>query len=292
MTNKVIEIPVSTLDSLITGGKYRLRYRIKSKNGLGTSAWSSIKTISYPGANNNLSGQPSSFYELYLNASYRPFLSSDPHLNSPAEAYTVATVQNGNTTWFNYSGGDANWINSSIKSDEQDTGVYRYSWDALPEWAGVALKFDVYLSVKNLTNTTWTEFVFVGSTTNNSINFNVPRMTTQSIQAAVFLSSTPKLTSIANETAEVTLVSISPEFYTYYSATGTLGTVTGTAPYVSTITGLTGVPTGKSITGRKIFASGSRFGTGSVTVASTTSTTIVVHSTSALTAGAITNIRL
>ncbi len=72
MANKIIKIAVKDIDGLQSNGEYRLRYRIKSKDGTRKSEWSDIANLSYP-LNDN--GQVSSFYELYVSPYERPNLS-------------------------------------------------------------------------------------------------------------------------------------------------------------------------------------------------------------------------
>jgi len=173
---------------------------------------------------------------------------------------------------------------------QDDTGIYTYTW-TIPATLQINKTFDIYLSWK-YTATGWSDWQYAGTTTENTFSFSEPATDVQYVQAAVFLSSNPKLTNIYGEQAERTFVSISPAYSTYYDAGGNLGTVTGSGPYFSTISGLSNVPSG--INGRRIFATGSRWGSGAVTVQSTDTAadTIRVSSTALLTAGAITDIRL
>lgn len=280
MANKIVKIPVSKIDGLRSDGSYLLRYRVKSKDGILFSEWSEPYRLYFP---TNGSNQVSSFYEVYLQTG-RPLLETssiaptDPHPSSPYDLTVVTALMD-----------STKYISSEISASTEAPGSYTYKWK-IPN-TPTRQSFDVYLSWKDSFGV-WQNWSYIGTTSSDSISFNKPDDTYQAVQAAVFLSGTNKLTNIFNNQGEVTFISISKEYSTYYSATGTLGTVSGTAPYASTITGLTGVPTGNSITGRRIFATGTRFGTGAVTVASTTATSITVHSTAALTAGAITNIKL
>lgn len=277
MANKIIKIAVKDIDGLKTGGEYELRYRIKSKDGTRKSEWSDITNLSYP-LNDN--GQVSSFYELYVSPYDRPNLSdgagADPH---PSNSYVVETVNP--------------VITSSIVPPSDDSGIYTYSWGSVAEYP-VTQKFDVYLSWKS--GSTWLDWTFAGTTTSNNFSFKKPNSTYQYVQAAVFLSSYPKLTNIYGPLAETTFVSIANRISTYYSATGSVTStgVTGAPPYRTTITGLSGLPSTKDISGRKVFATdnGGSLGVGSVTADSVSGTTLTVTSTTALTVGAVTDVRL
>lgn len=281
MANKIITIPVSDIDGLQSTGAYRLRYRIKSKDGIRKSEWSDLATLSYP---LNGSGQVSSFYEMYVPPYQRPSLSStsldDPH---PSNAYAVTDVS--------YLIGTG-YITSTIKSSEDDSGVYTYSWSGVEDYP-VAKNFDVYLSWKTSAGT-WSNWSLAGTTTSTEFSFKKPVATHQYVQAAVFLSSYPKLTNIFGYLGEITFVSISPAFSTYYDASATVGTPSGTGPYRATITGLTSLPSTSVISGRRVFATADvgNFGTGAVTVVSTSGTSMVVTSPNTLVAGAVVDVRL
>lgn len=284
MANKIIKIAVKDIDGLRSGGEYELRYRIKSKDGSRKSEWSDITNLSYP-LNNN--GQVSSFYELYVPPyGARPILddgsNSDPH---PSTAYNVATV----TSALDVS----TYITSSIVPPSDDSGIYTYSWGSVADYP-VAQKFDVYLSWKS--TTAWSGWTFAGTTTANNFSFKKPDSTYQYVQAAVFLSSYPKLTNIYGHLAETTFVSISPALSTYASSTtGTVGSISGAGPYRATITGLTDLPATSVISGRRVFATAGtgNFGSGAVTVVSTSGgTSMIVTSPNTFGAGTVTDVRL
>jgi hypothetical protein len=288
LANQIIRIPVSEVDALITGGQYRLRYRIKSKDGTQVSQWSPIKTVSFP-SDTSPSGIRSSFYELYMGTG-RPSLSesggsgANPHPTSP---YIVSFVSQNLSS---------NYIPSFVNTYGMDNGFYSYTWATLPTDLGILYKYDVYVSKKNLANTSWGNWEYLGTAKDaNQFNFQVEPQTTQAIQVALFLSSSPGINDVHDLDAAVTFVSISPEYSTYYDGGGTLGTVSGTGPYTATITGLANVPATSAIKDRPIFAdagSGS-LGTGKAKVASTSGgNSIKVTSDAAMTAGTLTNIRL
>jgi len=284
VANKIIKIAVKDIDGLQSSGEYRLRYRIRSKDGTRKSEWSDIANLSYP-LNDN--GQVSSFYELYVPPYGRPILddgaNADPH---PSNGYTIAT--------FTAALDVTTYIKSSITPLTDDSGIYTYSWNSIDDYP-VTQKFDVYLSWKS--TTTWSSWIFAGTTTANNFSFKKPDSSYQFVQAAVFLSSYPKLTNIYGHLAETTVVSISPTLSTYSSSTtGTIGSITGSGPYRATITGLTNLPASSVISGRRVFATtlgtGS-FGSGAVTVVSTSGgTDMVVTSPNTFTAGTVTNVRL
>jgi hypothetical protein len=283
VANKIIKIAVKDIEGLQSSGEYRLRYRIKSKDGTRKSEWSDITNLSYP---INENGQVSSFYELYVPTSGRPNLSDgagdDPH---PSNGYTVSTVNSAIDA--------AKYVKSSITPLTDDSGIYTYSWSSIDDYP-VTQKFDVYLSWKS--TTAWSDWIFSGTTTANNFSFKKPLSTYQFVQAAVFLSSYPKLTNIYGTLAETTFVSISPTLSTYSSSTtGTIGSLTGSGPYRATITGLTNLPASGVISGRRVFAtSGSgNFGSGAVTVVSTSSEiSMVVTSPNIINTGTVTDVRL
>lgn len=284
MANKIIKIAVKDIEGLQSSGEYRLRYRIKSKDGTRRSEWSDIATLSYP-LNDN--GQVSSFYELYVPPyGIRPILddgaNEDPH---PSNGYSIATF----TTALDVT----TYIKSSITPLSDDSGIYTYSWNSIDDYP-VAQKFDVYLSWKS--TTAWSNWIFAGTTTSNNFSFKKPDSSYQFVQAAVFLSSYPKLTNIYGHLAETTVVSISPTLSTYSSSTtGTIGSKTGAGPYRAIITGLTNLPASSVISGRRVFATagGGNFGSGAVTVVSTSlGTEMVISSPNDINTGTVTNVRL
>jgi hypothetical protein len=290
MANKIVKIPVKDVQGLRSDGGYLLRYRIKSKNDGLTSDWSELQRLSYPRTKNILSETDSqSFYELYVTGnSNRPLLTDtdpddDPH--DFGRAYSVNTIISG-------MGADSTkYITSSIDIPDKDNGILVYSWDSseLQKYP-VAQEFDVYLSYRTEANA-WGDWVFAGTTSSYTFSFKSPGIG-QYVQAAVFLSSYPKLTNIYRK--ETNFVSLSPIFNAYKdSGTSTLGTVSGSGPFVATITGLTQDFPAFGWAGRRVYVSGSNFGEGKVTVRNRVSaSSIVVESNITMTAGTLTQVRL
>lgn len=291
MPNKVIKISIKDIEGLQSDGGYKLRYRIKSKDGLRKSEWSEIANLSYP---INTYGVVSSFYELYFPpvVGYfgRPNLantnSEDPH---PSNGYAVSTVRSYISP--------TQYITSAISYLEDDTKLYTYGWTVPSDFKGNKL-FDVYLSWK-YTATGWSDWEYAGTTNETSFSFLKPDSTAQYVQAAVFLSSNPKLTNIFGAEGETTFISISPTFSTYQDVgNSTLSTVTTPSSggkYFGTISSLAeAVPTG--IDGRRVFSDTATFDGKKITVKSRTATTIVVESSTAFGSSTatttLTNIRL
>ncbi len=290
MGNKIVKIPVSEIQGLRSDGSYLLRYRVKSNDGALFSEWSEPYKLQFP---LNTLGQISSFYELYLNAA-RPVLENsqasptDPHPTNPYDIVVVTSSM-----------GVDQYIESSISPSGETHGSYTYKW-TLPNTPTVQ-SFDVYLSWKDSSGS-WLDWTYAGTTSGDSITFVKPQQTYQAVQAAVFLSSTPKLTNIFNNDGEITFVSISPEYSTYYAATGLIGTVSGSGPYTASVSTLsTTIPVGKKIEGRRVYADSAvapvspigSFGSGVVTILErTSSTSVKISSTAVITAGNIVNFRI
>jgi hypothetical protein len=273
MVNKIVKIPVADINGLRSDGGYSFRYRIKSTDGSRKSDWSELTNLSFPLSD---SGSTKSFYELYVGGvpgfGSRPVLSdgsnADPHDSNAA--YSVATVITDI--------GIDNFIKSAITSAEDDSEIYTYSWSSLAEYP-VNQTFDVYLSWK--TGSTWSDWAYSGTTTSNNFSFKKESLTAQYVQAAVFLSSYPKLTNIYGNIPEITFVSISPAYSTYYDAAATVQAQSGTSPgpYKATISNLANVPSTATISGRRVFVDDNLLGSGAVTVVSTSGgNTMIVRS--------------
>ena len=284
MANKIVKVPVSEIDGLRSDGAYIFRYRIKSKDNSRKSEWSEPQKLNFP---NNWYGATSSAYELYFSGEgNRPNIANssdeDPH---PTSAYAVSDVSGGIQTGY---------INSEITYAEDDSQIYTYKW-TVPAESKINKTFDVYLSWKNNSGS-WGNWQYAGTTTGDSFAFSKPVTNYQYVQAAVFLSSNPKFTNIYKTGAEITFVSISPLYSTYYDASGTVGTLTGTGPYRATITNLANLPSTANCKGRRVFdtddTGGGSLGDGPVTVVSTSGTSMVVTSPNPFTAGAVVDVRL
>lgn len=201
MANKVIKIPVSTVEGLRSDGGYSLRYRIVSKDGNRKSQWSEVSNINFQ--TDIAFGDVYSFYERlgYGKAVLDSASTSlDPH---PTNAYSPTHVfQNLAPLGYN--------ITSSITISEETEGILNYSWGSL-EGYPVLQKFDVYLSYRDAANG-WSSWSFAGTTTANNFSFASPYQG-QYVQAAVFLSSFPKLDNIYHN--EINFISISSQFNVY-----------------------------------------------------------------------------
>jgi hypothetical protein len=299
MANKIVKIPVADINGLKNDGSYSFRYRIKSVDGSRRSDWSELTNLSFP---LNDIGSTKSFYELYVGGvpgfGARPILSdnnnADPHSSNAPYDLSIVTAALG----------ENDFITSSITYAEDDSQIYTYSWTSLAEYP-VNQTFDVYLSWK--TGSSWSDWEYSGTTTSNSFSFSKKDLTAKYVQAAVFLSSYPKLTNIYGNIPEITFVSICTPYSTYHDASGTVGSISGTSPgpYKATITGLASVPYTKSISGRRVFGEDGtgKLGTGNVTVVSTNGTLvdgvdqndgtqIIVTSPNQFTAGTVTDLRL
>lgn len=291
MANKIVKIPVADISELQSDGKYILRYRVASKDRRRVSDWSQLHNLSFP---LNQIGQVSSFYELYVKTG-RPILddgtvnSNDPH---PSNAYSISVIT---------AAMDVNlYITSNITYAEDDSKMYTYSWKSLSSYP-IHQEFDVYLSWNYATSSStsaWGNWVYAGTTTSNTFNFRKPDSTAQAVQAAVFLSSYPKLTNIFDNEGEVTFISMSDPFSTFQDVgTSTLGTVTTppTGGWYATISSIS-VPVPTNSVGRRLFDDGTRFANKVVRISSVNAApnvnTITVKSDSAITSGSLTNLRL
>lgn len=200
MSNRIVKIPVKDIDSLRSDGGYLLRYKVKSKNEGLVSDWSELQKVSFP---TNIYGQTLSFYEMYVtNGAIRPLLAevgkTNPHAtNSP---YTVAAVKNGMT--------DAQYINSTLTvSGTFPERLVTYEWESLSQYP-VAQKFDVYVSWKTAAGP-WTDWEYTATDSKKAV-FKEPVSAYTRVQAALFLSSYPKLTEIYRD-GEMTFVSIAAD---------------------------------------------------------------------------------
>lgn len=196
MSNRIVKIPVKDIDGLRSDGGYLLRYKVKSKNEGLVSDWSELQKVSFP---TNIYGQTLSFYEMYVtNGATRPSLASsagtNPHAtNSP---YSVPIVKNGMT--------DAQYINSTLTASGT---LVTYEWESLSQYP-VAQKFDVYVSWKTAAGP-WTDWEYVATESKKAV-FKEPVSAYTRVQAALFLSSYPKLTEIYRD-GEMTFVSIATD---------------------------------------------------------------------------------
>lgn len=307
MANKIIKIPISDIDGLRSDGGYSFRYRIVSKDGNRKSEWSDINNITYQ---TDLAsgyvysfyerqgyGKPQLFYKNFATPTTNVYL--DPHtIGTGGSPYDPLVVFQ-NLIDYNQN------IKSSISISEDTEGLLVYSWDSLENlpYPGEQ-KFDVYLSYRDIdigTGTTaWGGWSFAGTTTSNNFSFTSPG-NSQYVQAAVFLSSYPKLTNIYNQITN--FVSISSQFNVYRdSGISTVGASTTPAAggkYSASITGLISFPA-FGWSGRRVYADTAptgqdrnAFGTAKVTVKSRTSANeIVVESNATLPAGSIYNLSL
>lgn len=213
MANKVIKIPLADVDGLKAEGGYDLRYRIVSKDGTRKSEWSEISSINFQ--TDIAFGQVYSFYERLGYG--KPLLEAattqtDPH---PTNGYNPAYVFT-NLAPFDYN------VKSSISISEDTEGILTYSWDPLDKYP-VSPKVDVYLSYRDAANG-WGGWNYAGTTSSTSFSFISPYQG-QYVQAAVFLSSFPKLDNIYHN--ETNFVSISSAFNVYRDVgAATIGTVT------------------------------------------------------------------
>lgn len=261
MANKIIKIPVSSIDGLNENGGYSLRYRIASKDGNRKSEWSDITNINF--ATDIGFGYVYSFYERlgfgkarleYYNLAAPLDANNfkDPHsvlIGSPAQeqAYSITSV-------FRFlPQGDR--IDSSISISQDTEGILTYSWDSLERYGTYAQqKFDVYLCFRDDASG-WGNWNFAGTTTANSFSFTSP-LQGQYVQAAVFLSSFPKLDNIYHN--ETNFVSISSPFNVYRDsgvASVSSWTVPGTGgKYSATLSGLAEKFPANGWQGRKVYA--------------------------------------
>ncbi len=200
MSNKIVKIPVKDIDGLRSDGGYLLRYRVKSKDEGLTSDWSELQNVSFP---TNINGETLSFYEMYVtNGATRPSLASSSSTNPHASnnPYVVSTVKNGMT--------DAEYINSTLTvAGTFPERLVTYEWESLSKYP-VAQKFDVYVSWKTAAGA-WTDWEYVATESKKSV-FKEPVTTYTRVQAALFLSSYPKLTDIYRD-GEMTFVSIAAD---------------------------------------------------------------------------------
>ena len=249
MANKIIKVPVKDVDGLNKDGGYSLRYRIVSKDGNRKSQWSEIVNINYTNANNDgtqVSGKSLSFYERLNSANSAPSLTyyntassadpdnyKDPHdLDLPYDIKQV--IHNLNPDFLLENG----YINSGISISKDTEGVLEYTWDSLEKHADfLQQKFDVYLSFRTETDG-WQDWIFAGTTTGNTFSFVAPTGRMQYVQAALFISSYPKLDNIYGQ--ETNFVSISP-YFCIYRDVGPVTVTAGSAPatggkYTATIT--------------------------------------------------------
>lgn len=287
----IIKIPIKDVVGLRSNGSFLLRYKVASDDNYLQSEWSELYNLSFPLYR---SGRTKTYYEIYGNTT-NPTLSNssgqDPH---PSNGYNPTEVSAGvvgySTSSISYIGPKTTLSNSVYVEDE--TNLYSYNWN-LPEDFKLNKLFDVYISFK--TEASWSDWEFYGTTSSTSITFKKPNKEMQYIQAAVFLSSNPKLTNIYGDVPAITFLSISPVFTSYYEASGTIANLTGTGPFRATLSGMADLPTEKRITGRELVGvngTGS-FGAGEVTVQSIQSATVlVISSSAALTAGTVTDIRI
>jgi hypothetical protein len=218
MANKVIKVPVKDIDGLSEAGGYSFRYRISSKDGNRKSEWSDIININYQ--TDIAYGHIYSFYERL--GFGRANLESEttkvnPHPTNPYDPLYVFT----NLAPYGYN------IASSISLSEDNEGILNYTWDSLERHGDYAnQKFDVYLSFRSAADG-WSEWSFAGTTTSNTFSFASP-LQGQYVQAAVFLSSFPKLNDIYHN--ETNFISISNQFNVYRDAgPANLGTRTAKA---------------------------------------------------------------
>jgi hypothetical protein len=286
MSKKIVKIPIKDVPGLRSNGSYLLRYRVSSKTENIASNWSELQEINFPKTKNIYARtEAQSFYEMYVTGnSDRPKLTNeslgDPH--NIGQPYTIPAVSEEL---------GEKYITSAIKISEEDSGMLEYSWDfsELQKYP-VAQNFDIYISYRTEADA-WGDWVFTGTTSSYSFSFKSPGVG-QYVQAAVFLSAYPKLTNIFKE--ETNFISISPIFNAYRdSGTSTLGTVSGSGPFVATITGLTEDFPAFGWAGRRVYVSGTNFGEGKVTVRNRISaSSIVVESNITMTAGNLTRVRL
>lgn len=229
MTIKTVKIPLSDIDALQQDG-YLFRYRIKSKDGSRKSEWSPLVSLKFPivdiiSNDNSVQSGRLSFYERALGDG-RPILTDaanlDPHPSNPYSTSVVATFL-------------SNYNNSNIESSGDGTGLYTVKWNEVP--STVRQSFDIYLSWRTSATATpassWTDWEYAGTSNTNSFSFKKPDITYQYVQAAIYLSSYPKLTNIYKQ--EENFVSITPTF-TVYNATAS-----------STLSAWTSTGTGASI---------------------------------------------
>lgn len=267
MANKVIKIPISSVDGLNKDGGYSLRYRVVSQDGNRKSQWSEIANINYasPEVGGFVTGRVLSFYERVATNNNPPKLSFynlalptdplnglDPHTLAPPEPYVIEQViDNLNPETY---------ISSGISMSKDTQGVLEYKWDSLEKYADLLQqKFDVYLSFKNEIDA-WQGWTFAGTTTANVFSFTAPTGRLQQVQAAVFISSYPKLDNIHSQ--ETNFISISPVFNVYRNEDGPVTVVAGTTPatggmFTATVSGLVENFPADGWAGRKVYANSS-----------------------------------
>lgn len=271
MANKIVSIPVSEIDGLLSGGKYIFQYRIKSKDGNRVSDWSSAIVLPYPVGP---SGSTSSILELYAGGA-APDLTDNHALSGTAYAIPTSSFP------------------ASITKSEQDESLYVCSW-SIPEYVKINQKFDVYISWKDSNG--WRDFAYSGTTTANNFTFERVDSDVQYVQVAIFASSYPKYTYFKNN-AEQTFLAMTPAESVWQGASGTLGTITNNNPYsTGTITGIPSAqafPAGSKYVGRRIFADSGLPSNAVIKAASrgTSGLSITITSTGTLTAGAVTGLR-
>ena len=184
------------------------------------------------------------------------------------------------------------YINSGISISKDVQGVLEYKWDSLQKYANfLQQKFDVYVSFRTETDA-WGSWTFAGTTTANTFSFTAPPGPIQYVQAAVFISSYPKLDNIYGQ--ETNFISISPIFNIYRNDAGPVTVVAGSAPatgakYTATISGLTENFPEFGWAGRKVYAdvsgsSGGRTGFPEDTIvrSRTNATTFVVEASTSI----------
>lgn len=253
MPNKIVKIPVSEVDGLLSTGGYSLRYRVKSKDGSRKSDWSEISNIYYQ--TDIANGKIYSFYErmgfgrprlAYYNLSNPSDVNNntDPHDLPTSSAYNLASVFEFLTNQY---------VTSSISISEDTEGLLTYTWDSLETYP-VNQKFDVYLSFRDSANG-WSGWSFAGTTLANTFSFTSPYQG-QYVQAAVFLSSYPKLDNIFQQ--ETNFVSISSQFNVYRDAGASNLATRVAAPTggkaTAQITGLAETFPTSGYSGRRVYA--------------------------------------
>ena len=273
-------MPVKDIDGLNKDGGYSFRYRIVSKDGNRKSEWSEITTINYAGTDGafTISAIPLSFYERISATNSPPILAYynealltdednylDPHelvihpgnTVSNSQPYSVEQV----TSFLDID----TYITSSITTSKDSEGVLEYKWGSLQKYADfLQQKFDVYLSFRTEADA-WSGWSFAGTTTENTFSFTAPPGALQYVQAAVFISSYPKLDNIYGQ--ETNFISISPPFNVYRNDDGPVTVVAGSAPatgakYTATISGLTENFPANGWAGRKVYADAAASGGG------------------------------
>lgn len=276
MANKIIKVPVKDIDGLNKDGGYSFRYRIVSKDGNRKSEWSEITTINYEGSLDNgaVTAYPLSFYERIASNNSAPILAYyneasptdannylDPHTLTISSVVTQPYEVSQVTNFLDID----TYITSSITTSKDSEGVLEYKWGSLQKYDDfLQQKFDVYLSFRTETDG-WGGWSFAGTTTENTFSFNAPSGPLQYVQAAVFISSYPKLDNIYGQ--ETNFISISPPFNVYRNDDGPVTVVAGTAPatggkYTATISGLTENFPANGWNDRKVYADSTVLGGG------------------------------